>query len=250
VSAENRAIHDGNKVGLPAGDYLVIAVEDNGSGIAPALLEQVLEPFFTTKEVGKGTGLGLSMVYGFAKQSGGGISIQSRVGEGTRVEIWLPRAPDADCSIDAEAAPRVGTLAAQGQRALTILLADDHASVRTTTAALLADLGHRVVEAGGAHEAIELLGADKGRFDLLVTDYAMPLMSGTELIEKAREMRPGLPALLITGYADAQSISRRPEDVAVVAKPFTTEQFSTAIIAAARSSIEPETTRPPLRAAS
>jgi PAS domain S-box-containing protein len=249
VSAENRAIGERNKVALPAGDYLVIAVEDNGSGIEPGILEQVLEPFFTTKEVGKGTGLGLSMVYGFAKQSGGGMSIQSKVGEGTRVEIWLPRADDADCSVEVAAGHSAGPAADPSARALTILLVDDHASVRTTTAALLSDLGHHVLEASDAPAAVAVLERDGGRLDLLITDYAMPLMSGTELIEKAREVRPGLPAIVITGYADAQSISRRPDDVGVVAKPFTPEQLATAIAATAGGGREAEETLiAPLRA--
>src|SRR3546814_632215 len=93
ISGENRKIGSDNDLGLPAGPYVLLAVTDSGCGIAPEILEQVLEPFFTTKDVGKGTGLGLSMVYGFAKQSGGAIDIQSKLGEGTRVEIWLPRAP-------------------------------------------------------------------------------------------------------------------------------------------------------------
>jgi PAS domain S-box-containing protein len=249
VSAENRAIGERNKVALPAGDYLVIAVEDNGSGIEPGILEQVLEPFFTTKEVGKGTGLGLSMVYGFAKQSGGGMSIQSKVGEGTRVEIWLPRADDADCSVEVAAGDSAGPAADPSARALTILLVDDHASVRTTTAALLSDLGHHVLEASDAPAAVAVLERDGGRLDLLITDYAMPLMSGTELIEKAREVRPGLPAIVITGYADAQSISRRPDDVGVVAKPFTPEQLAAAIAATAGAGREAEETLiAPLRA--
>jgi len=251
VSAENRTIGERNRVALPAGDYLVIAVEDNGSGIAPGILEQVLEPFFTTKEVGKGTGLGLSMVYGFAKQSGGGMSIQSQVGVGTRVEIWLPRAADADCEIERRPIDRATDAAAPADRQLKILLVDDHASVRATTAALLVDLGHDVAEASDAREAMDRLEQDSAPVDLLVTDYAMPLMSGTELIEKARQLRPGLPALLITGYADAHSISRRPDDVAVLPKPFTAEQFSAAVVSAAGTPVEREkATLPPLRAVS
>jgi CheY-like chemotaxis protein len=229
ISGDNESIGESNSVGLPPGDYLVLSVEDTGSGIPPEILEEVLEPFFTTKEVGKGTGLGLSMVYGFAKQSGGGISIKSRVGRGTRVEIWLPRAPEL------AAAARLGENAASADledatlKPLKVLLVDDHPSVRSTTAALLSDLGHDVAEAGDARDALALIDEPGREIDLLVTDYAMPLMSGTELIEKARQRRPGLPALIITGYADAQSISRRPEDVVVIAKPFTPQQLTTAL---------------------
>src|SRR3712207_2537685 len=94
ISAGNRELRTTGDFGLPPGDYVVLAVTDTGCGIAPEMLEQVMEPFFTTKEVGKGTGLGLSMVYGFVKQSGGAIRMDSTVGKGTRVEIWLPRAPE------------------------------------------------------------------------------------------------------------------------------------------------------------
>ncbi len=232
VSAGNQTIRQANDVALPAGDYLVLAVEDSGCGIAPEMIEQVLEPFFTTKEVGKGTGLGLSMVYGFAKQSGGAISIKSRLGHGTKVEIWLPRAPEA--SLPTSRVDEKDPKAEQkDQGRLNILLVDDHESVRTTTAALLSDLGHQVTEAGDGREAIRLLQAADSGYDLLVTDYAMPLMSGTELIERARQIHPNLPALIITGYADEQSISRRPEDVQVVPKPFGPEAMRTAIGAAA-----------------
>ena len=117
------------------------------------------------------------------------------------------------------------------QGSLKVLLVDDHASVRTTTAALLRDLGHSVDEAVDGREAVSLLEKDPGGFDLLVTDYAMPLMSGTELIDRARQLRPSLPALIITGYADAQSISRRPDDVLVLGKPFSLEQMRAGIAA-------------------
>jgi CheY-like chemotaxis protein len=169
------------------------------------------------------------MVYGFAKQSGGGISINSKLREGTRVEIWLPRAEDAECELTPPQRDKAGLAAPPGARSLHILLVDDHASVRTTTAALLTDLGHNVVEASVAPEAMAVLEREMGRLDLIITDYAMPLMSGTELIEKAREVRPKLPAIVITGYADAQSIASRPDDVLVVAKPFTPDQLNAAI---------------------
>jgi CheY-like chemotaxis protein len=193
------------------------------------MIEQVLEPFFTTKEVGKGTGLGLSMVYGFAQQSGGGMSIKSRLGKGTRVEIWLPRAPEAASSPAKELKAPAAASDDSGARGIKVLLVDDHESVRTTTAALLVDLGYEVVEASDGGQAIALLEKDPDRFDLLVTDYAMPLMSGTEVIEKARQIRPELPALIITGYADEQSIARRPEGVQVIAKPFGADQMRLAI---------------------
>src|SRR6185312_6596213 len=138
-AARNDRAEAGERLGLRAGDYVVLAVGDSGAGIPADILEQVTEPFFTTKEVGKGTGLGLSMVYGFARQSGGAIDIRSEVGRGTTVEIWLPRARAARRRpAEAPAAPRAGA----ETRPLRILLVDDHDAVRETTAGMLSDMGH------------------------------------------------------------------------------------------------------------
>jgi CheY-like chemotaxis protein len=158
VLCENHEIGPGSDLGLARGEYVVLAVTDSGCGIAPEILEQVLEPFFTTKDVGKGTGLGLSMVYGFARQSGGTLNIRSKVDEGTRAEIWLPRAPEA---LEA----RIGRAAeiaapAKGGRELNILLVDDHDGVRATTAALLEDLGHGVREAADGESLLR--NAERG----------------------------------------------------------------------------------------
>jgi PAS domain S-box-containing protein len=243
VSAENRTIAEDD--GIDAGDYVVLAVADDGCGISPELLGQVMEPFFTTKDVGKGTGLGLSMVYGFARQSGGAFRLDSKVGVGTCAEIWLPRAP-ADAL--APAKPRTGASAAEDRavRPLNVLLVDDHEGVRATTAGLLVDLGHRALEAADGAEVLGLLQADPEGCDLLITDYAMPHVSGAEVIRQAREIRPGLPAIIITGYADESSIARRPDDVLVLAKPFTPEQLSAAI----RSSVPEAPEAAALQAAS
>jgi len=226
VEAQNRTIGSGTD-GLAPGDYVVLTVADTGCGIAPEMLEQVMEPFFTTKEVGKGTGLGLSMVYGFARQSGGAFRMESEVGAGTRAQIWLPRAPEVAAAADAAGSGRRTARV----RPLKILLVDDHDGVRTTTAALLRDLGHAVVEASDGAGVLSLLRGDPGCCELLITDYAMPHVSGAEVIRQARALRPGLPAVIITGYADAQSIARRPEDVLVLAKPFTADQLTAAIAA-------------------
>ena len=226
IEAHNRSTAGRPDDGLAQGDYVVLTVADSGCGISPEILEQVMEPFFTTKEVGKGTGLGLSMVYGFAKQSGGAFRIDSGVGKGTRAEIWLPRGD--------ESAPRRAPKAKSSRvgrevPSLRVLLVDDHEGVRATTAALLTDLGHRVIEAADGPEILSHVSADPDCCDLLISDYAMPHVSGAEVIHQARELRPGLPAIIITGYADAKSISRRPDDVLVLSKPFTPDQLNAAI---------------------
>jgi CheY-like chemotaxis protein len=232
VLARNSRVSDRGEAGLPAGDYVVLAVADSGCGISGEIIEQVMEPFFTTKEVGKGTGLGLSMVYGFAKQSGGAFRIESEVGAGTRAELWLPRADGMDA-----ATARRPAAAAEGAEVgpLSILLVDDHDGVRATTAAALTDLGHQVTEASEGTQAIEMLAASPRCCDLLISDYAMPRVSGAEVIRQARDLCPSLPALIITGYADERSVSRRPSNVLVLSKPFTAEQLRAAIAEAIES---------------
>jgi CheY-like chemotaxis protein len=218
IAVDNRKLSADEVSGLAAGDYVRFAVADTGTGISPDHLEKVTEPFFTTKEVGKGSGLGLSMVYGFARQSNGAFRIDSALGEGTTAELWLPRAPQ-NAGREAAAAPEQRRT--DSSRKLRILLVDDHAEVRSTTAAVLADLGHVVTEAANGAEALELLEHDRCRCDLIITDYAMPHLSGTDFLRSARELCPDVPALIITGYADTDAIGDRPEDVDILLKPFT-----------------------------
>jgi len=227
VGARNEEIGPGNPLDLPPGDYVVLAVKDSGSGIPPELLEQVTEPFFTTKSVGEGTGLGLSMVYGFARQSGGAIDIESRVGSGTVVEIWLPRAPAGQAEKPAKPAAENGHAAEV--RPLRILLVDDHDAVRETTAGMLADMGHKVEAAIDGPAMLEKLRSRPAAFDLVVTDYAMPLMSGGEMLNQARKIRPDLPGIIISGYADSRSILHKPGEYVVLTKPFTLDQMKAAI---------------------
>jgi PAS domain S-box-containing protein len=227
IAVENRTIAPGEANELEAGDYLVLAVNDEGCGISPDHIEKVMEPFFTTKDVGKGTGLGLSMVYGFAKQSGGAFRVHSKVGKGTRAEIWLPRAGEAPLapseSVDDPQSLRHG-------KQLNILLVDDHDEVRGTTAAVLEELGHKVTEAANGAEALAALNNGKSNWDLLISDYAMPELSGTELVEKLRKAQPALPCLIITGYAEKDAVGERPNDIVVLSKPFTPAKLSEAIL--------------------
>jgi PAS domain S-box-containing protein len=217
----------GGRFGLADGDYVVLAVTDSGCGISPDDLERVTEPFFTTKSVGKGTGLGLSMVYGFAQQSGGTVRIHSRLGEGTTVEIWLPRATQPPKSaIAAPPATVSGTPAAESE-AQHVLLVDDHDGVRMTTTILLEELGYRVTAIPDGVQAVGLSNEELDDVDVLISDYAMPLMSGSEIIRQLRAKRSTLPAIIITGHADA--IANIPDSVPVLNKPFTLAQLQQAI---------------------
>ena len=226
IAVENRTLGADDSIPLPTGDYVLVSVVDAGCGIAPELIEKVLEPFFTTKEIGKGTGLGLSMVYGFAKQSGGTLRLDSALGKGTSAELWLPRWQG-----QAQARPgETGGELVESVRSLRVLLIDDHAEVRGTTAAMLRDIGHDAFEVGSGPEAIALLNSAEGsQFDLMITDYAMPKQSGTEVVRLARQTHPTLPAVIVTGYADAEAIGGRPTDVGLLMKPFTLAELSGAV---------------------
>ena len=221
VSAVNRTVeHDTGDV--RAGDYIVVSVSDTGAGIPTHLVAKVIEPFFTTKDVGKGTGLGLSTVYGFAKQSGGAFRIESAPGRGTSVHLWLPRArDDADDVWEA-------TESAAGRNAdgpTQVLLVEDSANLRELTARTLQDRGFTVVTAVGGAEAVSAIEREPQRFDLIVTDYAMPLVSGLDVVRFARGLRADWPAILVSGYTDAAGMADRPPDVPLLSKPFTDDHL-------------------------
>jgi len=218
--------------GLAPGRYVRLAVADTGAGMPPEVLARVTEPFFTTKPRGKGTGLGLAMARGFAEQSGGGLGVESAPGRGTVVTLWLPAAgAGAPSSAAAGAAAPAGAGAAGAARPARVLLVDDDTMVREPLAADLAAAGHTVLAAEGGAEALDLLeaGAAGEPVDVLVTDLAMPGMSGLALIREAQARRPILPAVLLTGYAEDGAalapaaegarflLLRKPIDVAALA---------------------------------
>jgi PAS domain S-box-containing protein len=202
------------------GDYVTLTVSDSGTGMTDEVLARAVEPFFTTKEVGKGSGLGLAQVYGFAKQSGGGIRIDTRLGEGTSVSVYLPRAREA-AAADRGPAAEPPDAAGTGGR---ILLVDDDSAVREVAAATLMEMGYSVVEAGSGGAALEAL-EDGQAVDLLLIDYAMPGMNGGEVARAARARHPSLSVLFITGYADLQALGGIGED-RIVQKPFSSGELS------------------------
>lgn len=197
---------------LSPGEYVAIAVSDTGTGMPPEVLSRAFEPFFTTKETGRGTGLGLSQLYGFAKQSGGTARIESTEGEGTTVTIYLPR---TDGKMLAQAAP----IERPGKRErVSVLLVDDDDGVREVCTAMLEDMGCDVTAVGTGEEALQAM--ERGKFSLLLTDIAMPVMNGVELARRAREIAPKMPVLFATGYADLQAFGEQLSDETVVRKPY------------------------------
>jgi signal transduction histidine kinase len=203
---------------VAAGDYVMMAVTDTGSGMPPEIVERAFEPFFTTKEVGKGSGLGLSMIYGFAKQSGGHLKIYSEVGHGTTVRLYLPR-----LSAQAESAARSKTVAADYPRGgETILVVEDDKDVRAFVISQLQDLGYRVLEAADGPQAQEILDSDAS-IDLLFTDVVMPGgMTGRQLAEKAKLRRPTLKTLFTSGYTENSVVHQGRLDPGVhfLSKPY------------------------------
>lgn len=177
------------------GQYVMLAVTDNGTGMPPEVMEKVFDPFFTTKETGKGSGLGLSMVYGFVKHSGGHISVYSDEGEGTTFKIYLPRIVAKEEPIE-RPVPSVD-FSARGE---TILVVEDDADVRTVIVAILREMDYGVLEAENGKDAIALLRKES-RIDLLITDIVLPGgMGGKEIANLASEIRPGIKILFISGY--------------------------------------------------
>jgi signal transduction histidine kinase len=216
IALDHRVASEG-EAGLPAGSYVRLTVEDTGEGMDAETLARAVEPFFSTKGVGKGTGLGLSMVHGLANQSGGAFHLDSQVGVGTRAELWLPTAEGAVV----EAAPPASADAAAAPA--TILLVDDDVLIAGSTVALLEDLGHKVVEAHSGAEAMTMIDGGLSP-DLVITDHAMPGMSGTDLALRLKAQRPELPILLATGYAELED---EPSiDLPRLAKPYTQQQLS------------------------
>jgi PAS domain S-box-containing protein len=199
IAAREERVAASEPGGPPIGEYICLSVADTGEGMDEQTLARAVEPFFTTKGVGKGTGLGLSMIHGFAEQSGGRLVIKSQKGQGTVAEIWLPVA-QVEATTASE--PDPATLRVErGVRALTILVVDDDALVLMNTAAMLEDLGHEVVEASSGDQALRVLRRPR-RIDLVITDQAMPGITGTELAAAIRSEWPDVPVVLATGYAE------------------------------------------------
>lgn len=210
--------------GVAAGDYVVVSVTDTGSGMAPDVQRQALEPFFTTKPPGRGSGLGLSQVYGVASQSGGGVRIDSALGHGTTVSVYLPRATGAPEPL-AQDAPRE----MPSERG-TVLLVEDEPAVRETVAGMLTTIGFTTLVAADGPAALRIMDAGHS-FDVLLTDVVMPGMDGIQLAELVRARRPSTPVVLVTGYGDDQRVSGERW---VLTKPFLASRLGETLRSALR----------------
>ncbi|MGH6971998.1 MAG: ATP-binding protein, partial [Caulobacteraceae bacterium] len=222
----DEARHDDSD--LADGDYVVVSVTDTGTGMSPEVAARAFDPFFTTKPAGKGTGLGLSMIYGFAKQSNGHVRVESQVGEGTTVTIYLPRRDAEALSEPAANPPRAARRAVAGW---TVLVVEDEPIIRMLVGDTLSELGYQAIEAGDAASALRVLESD-ARVDLLITDFGLPgAMNGKQMADAARRRRPDLKVLFITGYADNAAIASGDLErgMHVLAKPFAMETLAARI---------------------
>jgi signal transduction histidine kinase len=203
---------------LEPGDYVMLSVTDNGSGMPQSVINRAFDPFFTTKPIGQGTGLGLSMIYGFSKQSRGHVSIDSEIDQGTTVKLYLPRFRGEELEhpvSDTQQAPE----ALDGE---TVLIVEDDPAVRVLVSAVLSELGYAFVEASDADGAVPILNSAQ-RIDLLISDVGLPGMNGRQLAEIGRQYRPGLKVLFITGYAEHAAVRGGFLDpgMQMITKPFT-----------------------------
>ncbi|WP_409283767.1 ATP-binding protein [Pseudomonas protegens] len=203
---------------LAPGEYVLLRVSDNGCGMPEAIINRVFDPFFTTKPIGQGTGLGLSMIYGFSKQSGGHVTLDSTLGRGTEVSLYLPRLR-GDLKQDEPPQAQQSGAAQQGE---TVLIVEDDPAVRVLVSAVLGELGYAYLEAGDARSAMPILDSAQ-RIDLLISDVGLPGMNGRQLAEIGRQIRPQLKVLFITGYAEHAAARGGFLDpgMQLITKPFT-----------------------------
>jgi PAS domain S-box-containing protein len=218
IETRNIAARDVAKsVDLVPGDYVLVSVADTGIGMSEEVLARACEPFFTTKEPGKGSGLGLAQVYGVARQSGGAMRLRSAVGTGTTVELYLPRSFEAVAPVEEAVDQSSPAVLGNNTR---VLVVDDHEDVREVIVAYLETLGYEVVQASSGRTALDFLRGDGSAVDLLIADYAMPEMSGLELVRAVRAKSPTLPVVIVTGYAETGDFDDRRFDAVLLKKPF------------------------------
>ncbi|CAN5334668.1 PAS domain-containing sensor histidine kinase [soil metagenome] len=225
IAAREENVKAGSTDKLKAGRYVCLSVQDTGEGMDNATLTRAMEPFFTTKGVGRGTGLGLSMVHGMTEQSGGRFVLKSRKGGGTTAEIWLPAAK----AVKSEEAERPARDATLHTRPLVVLAVDDDGLVLMNTTVMLQDMGHTVFEATSGNQALDILRREQS-VDLVITDHAMPKMTGVQLAAAIKAERPDLPVILATGYAELPMAA--DNELPKLGKPFRQQELMQAVAAA------------------
>jgi len=208
--------------GGASGRFVALSLSDTGAGIPADKLMQIFEPFYTTKEVGKGTGLGLSQVFGFAKQSGGDVEVESEVGRGSTFTLYLPQA-DAAVAADSSA-PHGEAGPAENGRGRRVLVVEDNVEVGRFSTQLLQDLGYHTTWAANANDALKLL-SETDAFDVVFSDVVMPGMSGVELGQEVRRRYPGLPVVLTSGYSNVLAEEGR-HGFELLHKPYAAEELS------------------------
>ncbi|MCR6733865.1 MAG: PAS domain S-box protein [Afipia sp.] len=226
IAAREETVTAGSAGKLKAGRYVCLSMQDTGEGMDKATLARAMEPFFTTKGVGRGTGLGLSMIHGMTEQSGGRFVLKSRKGAGTTAEIWLPAAKPAKAADDAERSAKDN---APRTRPLVVLAVDDDGLVLMNTTVMLQDMGHTVFEATSGNQALDILRRERS-VDLVITDHAMPKMTGVQLASAIKAERPGIPIILATGYAELPP--GVDTELPKLGKPFRQQELMQAVAAA------------------
>jgi CheY-like chemotaxis protein len=210
---------------VPNGEYIALFVIDTGSGMPPAVIERAFDPFFTTKPIGQGTGLGLSMIYGFVQQSGGHVLLRSAEGHGATVAIYLPRYLGAEMGVETiEGVAHIP----QAEAGVAVLLVEGEPAVRMVMADVLRDHGYTVIEADTGYHALSQIRSP-ARIDLLLSDVGLPGgMNGRQLADAARQHRPHLKVLFVTGYDEQAAVGSglMPDGMAILTKPFDISSFS------------------------
>jgi CheY-like chemotaxis protein len=222
----NLTVDDSAKGEVPPGKYVTLTVADTGCGMSPEVQKRIFEPFFTTKEVGRGTGLGLSTVYGIVKQSGGHITVQSVLEKGTAFSLYLPMSERAILEMGTG---KIRLEQFKGNE--VILLVEDEEEVRAVIIKVLNQQGYTVLVAVNGSEALMVFERHSGRIDLLLTDLVMPIMGGTELVEKLASRRPDIKILYMSGYTNSDSVRQRilSAGSAFLQKPFTPTELARAV---------------------
>ena len=234
IETSNRDIKakEARALDVAAGPFVELLVRDNGVGIPPDVQARIFEPFFTTKPKGAGTGLGLSMVYGFVKQSGGAVTVDSAIGKGATFSLLLPRTDDMP-----RQSPASRGFAPQAERGSgTVLIAEDERALRRLSATVLGQAGFDTLEASDGQQALDLFNVHAGRIVTVVTDVVMPRMGGIELAERLRHSHPDLPILFVTGYVEqSDALHQSAAGTPVLLKPFSPDALLRAVSSAIQS---------------